>query len=189
MTELELRAKDFATRHHAAVGHKRKYTGEDYINHPVSVAEIVRSVPHTEAMLCAALLHDVVEDTKATLDDVERLFGHEVACLVEMLTDVSTTAGNRAVRKAIDRAHTAKASADAKTIKLADLIDNSRSIIKHDAKFAKVYLAETMLLLDVLRGGDATLWNMANEIVKRYFNEQEQNHGKVTKAHTRPEKD
>lgn len=174
MTEMELRAKDFATRHHAAVGHKRKYTGEDYISHCLAVAELVRSVRHTEAMSAAALLHDCVEDTAATLDDIERLFGHEVACLVEMLTDVSKKSdGNRAVRKAIDRAHTAKASADAKTVKLADLIDNARSIVEHDAKFAKVYLSEKRLLLEVLREGDAELWNMANQIVSRYFEQQE----------------
>lgn len=168
MNDLELRAKDFATRHHAAVGHKRKYTGEDYISHCLAVAELVRSVRHTEAMIAAALLHDCAEDTAATLDDVERLFGHEVACLVEMLTDVSKKSdGNRAARKAIDRAHTAKSSPDAKTVKLADVIDNARSIVEHDAKFAKVYLAEKRLLLDVLRDGDATLWHMANEMVKQ----------------------
>jgi len=175
MTDLELRAKDFATRHHAAIGHVRKYTGDAYINHPAAVAELVRSVPHNEAMLCAAYLHDTVEDTAATLDDVERLFGYEIACLVESLTDISKKSdGNRAARKAIDRAHTAKASADAKTVKLADLIDNARSIVEHDAKFAQVYLSEKALLLDVLREGDAELWNMANEIVKQSVNALEQ---------------
>jgi len=175
MTDMELRATDFSTRHHAAVGQKRKYTGDDYISHPLAVAELVRSVRHTEVMLCAAVLHDVVEDTEATLDDVERIFGHEVACLVEMLTDVSKKSdGNRSARKAIDRGHTAKASADAKTIKLADLIDNTRSIVEHDAKFAKVYLAEKALLLDVLRDGDETLWEQANEIVSRFLEQQEQ---------------
>ena len=64
---LEKRAKDFATRHHASIGHKRKYTGEDYIVHPTAVVELVRGVPHTAAMICAAWLHDTVEDTNATL--------------------------------------------------------------------------------------------------------------------------
>lgn len=113
-------------------------------------------------MICAAWLHDTVEDTPATLDEVERVFGFEVAALVEMLTDVSKPSdGNRAVRKAIDREHTAKASPQAKTIKLADLIDNTRSITEHDPKFAAVYLAEKALLLEVLRDGDATLLEIA----------------------------
>lgn len=70
--------------------------------------------------------------------------------------------GLRKHRKAKDREHTAKASPQAKTIKLADLIDNTRSIVERDPEFAKVYLAEKALLLEVLRDGDATLWKMAH---------------------------
>lgn len=155
---MEHKAKAFATHYHASINHRRKYTDEPYINHPAAVVELVRSVPHTEAMLCAAWLHDVVEDTPATINDIEREFGMEIAAMVGMLTDISTPRdGNRATRKAIDRAHTAKASAEAKTVKLADLIDNTRSIIAHDPEFAKVYLREKVLLLEVLGEGDATL--------------------------------
>jgi len=108
----------------------------------------------------------VVEDTPATLDEVVRIFGFEVSELVEMLTNVSKPAdGNRAKRKMIDREHMAKASPQAKTIKLADLIDNTRSMVEHDPKFAKVYLAEKALLLEVLREGDASLWRMAHKIL------------------------
>src|SRR5580765_8807774 len=86
---LELRARVFATAAHAAVGQVRKYTGEPYINHPAAVAEIVRAVPHSEAMLAAAWLHDVVEDTKVTYADIKAEFGEDVAVLVNWLTDVS----------------------------------------------------------------------------------------------------
>jgi hypothetical protein len=83
-----------------------------------------------------------------------------------MLTDVSKpTDGNRAKRKNMDREHIAKASLQAKTIKLADLIDNTRSIVEHDPKFAKVYLTEKALLLEVLREGDSFLWSMAHKIL------------------------
>lgn len=58
---MEERAKDFATRYHASIDQRRKYTGEPYITHPAAVVELVRSVPHTEAMICAAWLHDTVE--------------------------------------------------------------------------------------------------------------------------------
>ena len=160
---MEQRAKDFATRYHASIDHKRKYTGEPYITHPAAVVELVRSVPHTEAMICAAWLHDTVEDTPCTLDEIEGVFGFEVAELVEMLTDVSKPSdGNRAARKARDRMHTAAANPQAKTIKLADLIDNTRSIVERDPTFAKVYLAEKALLLEVLRDGDASLLEMAH---------------------------
>lgn len=162
MTTLEQKAKAFATKCHEDIKQVRKYTGEPYINHPAAVVEIVRSVPHTEAMLCAAWLHDTVEDTNTTINDIKREFGEEVAKLVEMLTDVSKPSdGNRKKRKAIDREHTAKASPQAKTIKLADLIDNTKTIVAFDPEFAKVYLAEKRLLLDVLGDGDKTLFDLA----------------------------
>lgn len=159
---MEQRAKIYAERCHAAVGQRRKYTGEPYIAHPAAVVELVRSVPHTEAMLCAAWLHDTVEDTLATLWGIEKMFDRDIASLVEQLSDTSVPSdGNRAERKRIDREHTAKASPEAQTIKLADLIDNTRSIAAHDPDFAGVYFAEKRQLLDVLRAGDVTLWQMA----------------------------
>lgn len=159
---LESRARFFAEAAHASINHIRKYTGEPYINHPATVVELVRSVPHTEAMLAAAWLHDTVEDTPVTLEDIEREFGAEVAALVEQLTDASKPSdGNRDQRKTIDRLHTAQACPEAKTIKLADLIDNTRSIVERDPNFAKVYLSEKALLLEVLRDGDPVLWAMA----------------------------
>ena len=162
MTELETRARLFATAAHAAVGQLRKYTHEPYIVHPAEVARIVRSVPHTDSMLAAAWLHDTVEDTGVTLELIRAEFGAEVADLVGWLTDVSRPDhGNRAQRKAVDRAHTAAAPAEAQTVKLADLISNTRSIVAHDPKFADVYLAEKRLLLEVMHRGDSTLMEMA----------------------------
>lgn len=164
MTNLEQKAKEFATKAHT--GQVRKYSFEAYVNHPAAVVELVRSVPHTEAMLCAAWLHDVVEDTTVTIEEIESEFGSEIAVLVECLTDVSRASdGNRSVRKAIDREHTSRASAAAKTVKLADLIDNTESIFKHDPKFAKVFGAEKRLLLEVLTEGDATLFEKAKTIL------------------------
>lgn len=167
MDTLEMRARDFANLAHARVQQVREYTFTPYIEHPEAVVEIVRSVPHTAEMLAAAWLHDTVEDTGATLEDIERLFGFEVASLVEQLTDVSRPGdGNRTARKAIDRAHTARATPQAKTIKLADLIDNSRSILEHDQAFARVYLREKAALLDALTDGDPTLLAKAKAIVE-----------------------
>lgn len=160
------RAYTFAKAAHEAIGQVRKYTGEEYISHPIEVAAIVSSVPHTDEMLAAALLHDTVEDTKVTAEDIRREFGAEVAALVGWLTDVSHPGdGNRAARKAIDRKHTAQAPVEAKTIKLADLISNSQSIIAHDPSFARVYLREKAALLEVLKEGDPTLWVRANQVV------------------------
>lgn len=162
MTLIE-KARAFATAAHAAVGQLRKYTFEPYIVHPAEVAALVATVPgHTPEMVAAAWLHDTVEDTGVTIELIRSEFGVEVAELVGWLTDVSRPDhGNRAARKAVDRAHTAGAPAAAQTIKLADLIANTRSIMQHDEKFAVTYLAEKRMLLEVMTKGDPGLMAQA----------------------------
>lgn len=163
---LVQRARVFATAAHHAVGQVRKYTGAPYIVHPAEVVSIVASVQHTPEMLAAAWLHDTVEDTQVELSTVEAEFGSEVAELVGWLTDVSRPEdGNRATRRALDRAHSAQAPAEAQTVKLADLISNTSTIVLHDPEFARVYLAEKRALLEVLGYGDRTLLRRAWELV------------------------
>ena len=165
MTMIE-RARVFATAAHAAVGQVRKYTFEPYIVHPAEVAKIVRDAGGSEAMIAAAWLHDTVEDTGVTIETIRAEFGTEVAELVGWLTDVSRPEhGNRAHRKALDRAHSAAAPAEAQTVKLADLIANTRSIMAHDEAFAKTYLEEKRLLLAVMTKGDATLMAEARKFI------------------------
>ncbi len=150
---------------------KRKYTGEPYINHPVAVAKIVTIVTDDCEIICAALLHDVIEDTEVTYEEIKSEFWHSIADLVLAVSDVSVPEdGNRSVRKAIDRDHLSKASNRAKTIKLADLIDNSSSITRYDPGFARVYMNEKAALLDVLKEGDHTLYKQALKIVANYYN-------------------
>ncbi|HEJ7129861.1 MULTISPECIES: HD domain-containing protein [Serratia] len=162
------RARRYATKAHAAIDQRRKYTDDPYIVHPQAVMELVRSVPHTEEMLAAAWLHDTVEDTPTTLGDIESHFGPKVAELVRMLTNVSRAEdGNRFERKNLDRRHSAGASPQAKTIKLADLIDNTRSLLDYDSHFAQTYLIEKQRLLEVLTEGDPTLWRQASHIVEQ----------------------
>lgn len=162
---IERKALIFAKRAHESIDQRRKYTGEPYIVHPVAVAEIVKSVRHTPEMVAAALLHDTVEDTETTLYDIQNAFGSIVHELVFWLTDVSVPAdGNRQVRKAMDRDHIAKAPPEAKTIKLADLIDNTATIKTRDPAFWTIYRAEKMALLDVLGEGDRALWERAREM-------------------------
>lgn len=152
----------FATMAHG--DQKRKYTGEPYIVHPIAVSEIVKTVPHTDEMVAAALLHDVVEDTPVTIQEIETKFGSKVAELVGWLTDTSRPEnGNRKTRKSIDRLHSADAPAEAQTIKLADLIHNTKSIEQHDPSFWKVYKQEKIALLDVLTKGDRSLMHIAQQ--------------------------
>jgi len=162
------KALQFASSAHS--GQVRKYSGEPYINHPIAVAKIVGSIPHDTNMIAAALLHDVVEDCGVSLRQIEQQFGTDIATLVENLTDVSKPEdGNRSVRKAIDRAHLANASSRAASIKLADTIHNSEDIIKNDPKFAKVYMVEKKLLLNVISHGDQSLYRRASNCVNGYL--------------------
>jgi len=86
--------------------------------------------------------------------------------LVEGLTDVSRPEdGNRKVRKAMDRAHTAQQPADVQTIKLADLIHNTKSISVYDPHFYKVYREEKIRILDILKEGDRSLMHIAQQQV------------------------
>jgi len=159
--EIVQRAIAFATVAHE--GQVRKYTGEPYVTHPIAVAKIVATVEgHTPEMLAAAVLHDTVEDTPVTIEQVEAEFGPVVAELVDWLTDVSKPEdGNRETRKAIDREHSAAAPAQAQTIKVADLIHNTASISRHDPNFWKVYRREKELLLNLLTEADERLRSKA----------------------------
>lgn len=168
MPEFINRAIRFATEAHQRIDHRRKYSYQPYTVHLERVAKIVEAVTDDEEMIAAAWLHDVVEDTPATLDDIEREFNLPIASLVRELTDISKPGdGNRAERKAIDRKHLARASARAQTIKLADLIDNCKDITKHDARFAQVYLGEMEALLDVLTESDKGLMGRARKTMEK----------------------
>lgn len=159
---------------HGATGQKRKYTDEPYIVHPAEVVQILKTAGVTDPnMLAAAWLHDVIEDTAVTRQDVLSVFGPVVMTLVWQLTDVSTREdGNRAARKELDRFHTEQAHPEAKSVKLADLISNTRSIVTHDPRFAAVYLKEKTLLLEVLRDcSHPVLWEQANELLEKANNE------------------
>lgn len=162
MDELVAKARQYAISAHARINQLRKYTLQPYDVHLRAVAEIVGTVSDDPAMIAAAWLHDTVEDTPATFEDLEREFGNEVMELVKELTDVSRPGdGNRARRKEIDRMHLSGVSPRAKTIKLADVMDNCEDICRHDPKFGRTYLAEMKALMEVLREGEPRLYARA----------------------------
>jgi (p)ppGpp synthase/HD superfamily hydrolase len=159
------RARAFAREKHRH--HLRKYTGVPYWTHTEAVADLVAGVTMDAEVIAAALLHDTIEDTDATYNELVKAFGKRVTALVLEVTNMSTPEdGDRATRAAIDREHLACASADGMTIKLADLIDNTTSIRVYDPDFAKVYLAEKRALLEVLKAGNPTLWKVASDYAK-----------------------
>ena len=165
---MVVEAKMFATAAHAAIGQKRKYSGDDYIVHPQRVAAIVEKHGGSDEMIAAAWLHDTVEDTDVTPDLITKMFGDNVADIVEGLTDVSLPEdGNRAKRKSIDRMHSARASTEAQFVKCADIIDNSWDIAENDLSFAKVYKSEVFLLLNAMTKVKHTeIWEQAMQSVE-----------------------
>lgn len=150
---LIINARTFATAAHCAVGQKRKYTGEDYITHPLAVADILmQHVPDVTApMIAAALLHDVVEDTEITYERIRFEFGLEIADLVKGLTNIDVPEdGNREVRRLKNLEFLKLQNAEVQTIKIADMMHNTASIVEHDKAFAKVYLREKADLINAL---------------------------------------
>jgi len=162
-------ARQFASAAHGAVGQLRKYSGQPYEEHLGRVAAMVAGVTDDPEVIAAAWLHDVVEDTPVTIEEIERRFGPGVRELVDALTDVSRPQhGNRAARKALDREHLAKAPPRAQTVKLADLIDNCNDICKHNPRFGRVFVREMAALLDVLTAGDETLRKRARKTLEKW---------------------
>ncbi len=169
MNNLIETAKAFAERAHArrvnpdgSIGHKRLYTGEPYTVHTDAVAALLTAHGMSPEIIAAGHLHDVVEDTPTTLDDIEAVFGRVVRQYVDDVTDRSKPSdGNRAARKVIDREHLANASHGGQTIKCADFINNAMDIAKHDPDFARTFLVEMEATLPVLTRADPLLLEMA----------------------------
>jgi (p)ppGpp synthase/HD superfamily hydrolase len=157
----------FAADAHGRIDQRRKFTGEPYITHPIAVARMTAAISDDAEMIAAAVLHDTVEDTPVCLEDIEVAFGSRVAELVGWVTYVSKPEdGNRETRKALDRRHLADAPAEAQTIKLADLIHNTQSIVQHNPDFARVYLKEKLRLLEVLTRGHRQLYGYALSLAR-----------------------
>lgn len=165
--EMLINALKIATEAHT--GQARKYNGRPYIEHPIRVAgevatRLASSVSGVskwliiEEMIAAAYLHDVLEDTSVTAEDmVKHGIPVSVTALVKELTNPSKGMLHlsRSVRKGIDRDHLAKVSDQAKFIKLCDRLDNIRDIVVADPQFGKKYSQETLLLLDSISVGES----------------------------------
>ena len=123
-----LGAAMFAAEKHAA--QKRKgAAAEPYINHLIEVAQLVASSSESldTNLVMAAFLHDTIEDTGTTAEELERVFGSDIATLVVEMTDDKSLP--KEVRKALQVENAPHKSVRAQVIKLADKISNLRSIL------------------------------------------------------------
>lgn len=175
MGDVIEKVKAFAGEAHA--GQIRKYTPEPYIVHPIRVMELCARYTLATPVLSAALLHDVLEDTEVSEKKLHR-FLHSVMIeeeakktleLVVDLTDVYVKAKyphwNRIKRKRMEAQRIAQTSADAQTIKYADIIDNCTEIILYDDEFGPRFLFECKMLLERINKGHSQLYRQAKEVV------------------------
>ena len=100
-----------------------------YINHPISLANILANEGGVDdlVVLCSAILHDTVEDTETTVEEVQAFFGMKVASVVMEVTDDKSL--EKHVRKQLQIEHASHLSTEAKLVKLADKISNLRDIL------------------------------------------------------------
>lgn len=146
--ELIERAYHLAKQAHHGV---RRLSGEPYMMHPLSVARIVvKEIGLGSTSICAALLHDVVEDTDYTTEDIERMFGHKIASIVEGLTKLS---GGVFADKAIKQAENVRKlvltmSEDIRVmlVKLADRLHNMRTLAAQRPEKQRKIAAETQYI-------------------------------------------
>jgi len=123
------RCFDFASERHAG---QRRRSGEPYVVHPVGVARIISDLRLDVASVCAGLLHDCVEDTSATAEDIGRLFGQEIQFLVEGVTKLGqipwTTREERQAENFRKMLLAMARDIRVILIKLADRVDNMRTL-------------------------------------------------------------
>ena len=127
---LLLRALAFAAHKHRDQ-RRKDVAASPYINHPIALADVLVNEGGIDEVevLCAALLHDTIEDTDTTRDEVANAFGERVASIVAEVTDDKTLA--KADRKEAQVEHAAHISREAKLVKLADKICNLRDVVAH----------------------------------------------------------
>jgi (p)ppGpp synthase/HD superfamily hydrolase len=166
MTDLLIRAAQFADRAH--MGQVRKYSHRPYIEHPMRVAGAMMLRTDIDAggigeqVVCAAWLHDVLEDSPTTVEQLGE-FGPVITTIVVELTHPPLSAGNRAKRNAFYFKRLAKASREAQIVKLLDRIDNLRDMDSaeivgaKDKSFTALYAEESITLGDAIGSVDILL--------------------------------
>lgn len=122
-SDLAATALRFARRAH--LGQHRKQTHEQFVEHPIAVANLLAEAGYDGRMIAAAYLHDVVEKSDVELDEIERRFGPEVASLVDHLSEDPAIRGYAARKRALRRS-VIEASPAATVIYAADRVANMR---------------------------------------------------------------
>ncbi|CAI2293757.1 unnamed protein product [Caenorhabditis sp. 36 PRJEB53466] len=169
---LVMKANDFAARRHRH--QKRKDNATPYINHPIGVQLILTNEAkvYDPVTLAAAVLHDVVEDTKTTLEEIRELFGEEVTEVVEQCTDDKTLA--KAERKRLQAENYGKHTHRAKLVHLADKLYNLRDLerkapIGWDKKRVNEYFKWSREVIGQMKGTNEALEYALDDVINRHL--------------------
>uniref|UniRef100_A0A1I7Y6V8 Guanosine-3',5'-bis(diphosphate) 3'-pyrophosphohydrolase MESH1 n=2 Tax=Steinernema glaseri TaxID=37863 RepID=A0A1I7Y6V8_9BILA len=170
---LVIKAADYAARRHRH--QKRKdLAGTPYINHPLGVARILSEEAKVSdaATLAAAILHDTVEDTKATFEEIKELFGDEICNIVRECTDDKSLAKHLRKQAQIDNG--SKHSHKAKLVHLADKLYNLRDLehaspIGWDKRRVHEYFKWSKQVIAQLKGTNETLEALLDDIINRHL--------------------
>jgi len=126
------RAIELATKAHS--GQYRKGTKIPYITHPLNVAKILIQLECSDSVIVAGVLHDTLEDTRVTFDEIQEAFGKEIADLVNMVSEPNKSDMIWENRKAHTLKQLKVASTDQLVLSLADKLDNIRAILEDNDK-------------------------------------------------------
>lgn len=147
-----------------------------YINHPISLANLLANEAMIDdpVVICAALLHDTIEDTETTFEEIEAAFGFAVADVVREVTDDKALA--KPERKRLQIEHARRISPRAKLVKLADKICNLRDIVAAppvgwSAQRKDDYFVWAAQVVEGLRGVHPPLEEIFDAIVRRWKEE------------------
>ena len=163
--------RDYADQAH--IDQVRKYIPKRYIVHPFKVMKRCRKYTDDFAVLAAALLHDVLEDTSVTRDELvtflktmtDQHTANKIVNIVVELTDVYTEEHfphmSRQERRMMEAKRLEFVSEEAQLIKYADIMDNTNEIVECDPGFAMVYLHECMEILHKMIKGNIQLYQLA----------------------------
>lgn len=163
-----LKALEFASVKHRDQ-RRKDVDASPYINHPISLANVLCNEGKITdyKVICAALLHDTIEDTETTVDELRAIFGEEITGIVLEVTDDKSLP--KAERKLLQIAHAKDASRRAKLVKLADKISNLRDILATPPadwplKRKQEYFDWAKEVIDQVRGTNTYLEKVFDEL-------------------------
>lgn len=172
MCDAFVQASSFAAQKHRDQRRKNS-TAAPYINHPLSVAARISKAGVTnEIALVGAVLHDTVEDTDTTIEEIQSLFGDCVAKVVAEVTDNKHLPKAERKRLQVERAHLR--SYEAKLIKLSDKIDNLLSLLDDpplgwDVKRIQGYFVWSKFVVEGLKGTNGNLEKQIDDLFRGTF--------------------